>query len=325
MARRAPAGQARPDGGLARSRGRLTALAGLLAAAGVALLLLSGTDEAPLVIRIPDPTGLAVLDGRVWVASPGAGTVTPVDESGRVGAPLRVGGAPARIAAGANGLWVTDAAAGRVIPVEIPGAVPPDAAVASAPEIQIFSALGAGADANDVALAAGAVWVASTADRQVYALEPGGRSKGIDAGEGPIALAADARRVVAVDPSAGSITIIDARTRSYSGQVRVGGTPIDVALMGDAAWVADSAGARLVRVDLGSRRVTHTLAIGRRPVALESAGDDLYALVAGERTLVKVTRGVVQWRRPLPGPPTALAVDARHVWVGAGQLLRFGR
>ena len=100
---------------------------------------------------------------------------------------------------------------------------------------------------------------------------------------------------------------------------------MDVALDGDAAWVADAAGARLVRVDLGSLRVTHTLAIGRRPVALAAAGDDLYVLVAGDRELVKVSDGVVQWRRGLPAPPTALAVDARHVWVGAGQLLRYER
>ena len=48
---------------------------------------------------------------------------------------------------------------------------------------------------------------------------------------------------------------------------------------------ADAAGARLVRVDLGSLRVTHTLAIGRRPVALAAAGEDLYVLVAGDREL----------------------------------------
>ena len=117
-----------------------------------------------------------------------------------------------------------------------------------------------GADVSDVALAAGALWVASTADRRVYALEPDGATNKIDAGEGPVALAADARRVVAVDAPAGSITVIDARQREFAGQVRVGGTPVDVALTGDAAWVADAAGGRLVRVDLGSLRVTHTLA-----------------------------------------------------------------
>ena len=159
----------------------------------------------------------------------------------------------------------------------------------------------------------------------VYALEPDGTTSKIDAGEGPVALAADERRVAVVDAPAGSITVIDARRREFGGQVRVGGTPVDVALAGDAAWVADAAGGRLVRVDLGSLRVTHTLAIGRRPVALAGAGEDLYVLVAGDRELVKVTAGVVQWRRGLPAPPTALAVDGRHVWVGAGSLLRYER
>ena len=288
------------------------------------LLILSARDAAPLAVRVPAPAGLAVLDGHVWSTSPRDGTVTPVDADGQVGAPVRVGGAPARIAAGANGLWVTDAATGRVVPVEVPPPAPPNAAVAGAGPAT-FAPLGAGADASDVALAAGALWVASTSDRQVYALEPGGATSKIDAGEGPVALAADERRVVAVDAPAGSISVIDARRREFGGQVRVGGTPVDVALVGDAAWVADAAGARLVRVDLGSLRVTHTLAIGRRPVALAAAGEDLYVLVAGDRELVKVSDGVVQWRRGLPAAPTALAVDARHVWVGAGQLLRYER
>jgi hypothetical protein len=236
---------------------------------------------------------------------------------------VQIGGAPARITAGANGLWVTDAASGRVVPVEVPPPAPPNAAVDGGPSA--FAAQAAGPDASDVVLAAGALWVASTADRRVYALEPGGRTAKIDAGEGPVALAADARRVVAVDPPAGSISVIDARTREFFGQARVGGTPVDAALVGDAAWVADAARDRLVRVDLGSLRVTHTLAIGRRPVALASAGDDLYALLAGDRALVKVTDGVVQWRRSLPATPTALAVDGEHVWVGAGRLLRYER
>jgi DNA-binding beta-propeller fold protein YncE len=305
-----------------RSRGRLAALAALLAAVGAVLLVLSGRDGAPLAIRMAPPAGLAVLDGRVWVTAPRAGTVTPVDAEGRVGAPVKLGGAPGRIAAGANGLWVTDAATGRIVGVEVPPPAPPNAAVDGP---TAFAPLRAGADASDVALAADAVWVASTADRRVYALEPGGKVSRIDAGEGPVAIAADARRVVAVDAPAGSLTVIDAPTRAFSGQVRVGGTPVDVALSGDAAWVADAERSRLVRVDLGGLRVTHTLAIGRRPVALAAAGDDLYVLVAGDRELVKVTGGVVQWRRSLPAAPTALAVDERHVWVGAGQLLRYGR
>ena len=326
---RREAGDETPERGAARrgrrSRGVLAALAGLLAAAGVALLVLSGSDDGPLVVDVASPAGLAVADGRVWVTSPRAGTVTPVDASGEVGAPLRVGGAPARIVAGANGLWVTDAAAGSVVPIKVPGAAPPNAAVAPAPGIEVFDAIAAGPTPATSRSPPARCGSRARADRRVYAVEQGGHATGIEAGEGPIALAADARRVVVVDARAGSITVIDARKRAFVGQVRVGGTPVDVALAGDAAWVADAAGARLVRVDLGSLRVTHTLAIGRRPIALASAGDDLYALVAGDRSLVKVTRGVVQWRRSLPGPPTALAVDARHVWVGAGQLLRFDR
>ena len=74
---------------------------------------------------------------------------------------VRPGGAPVRLALGALGLWVADAAAGAVIPMQLR---PP----------RTFASLQPGADANDVVLAGGAVWIASSADGRVYVIEPGG-------------------------------------------------------------------------------------------------------------------------------------------------------
>jgi hypothetical protein len=103
---------------------------------------------------------------------------------------------------------------------------------------------------------------------------------------------------------------------------------VDVSLAGDTAWVADSAGGRIVAVDLRTGRAGETVAVGRRPVAVAAAGEDVYVLLAGERELVRVRDGEVRSRRDVGAEPAALAVDGRHVWVaasGSDRVLRFER
>jgi DNA-binding beta-propeller fold protein YncE len=216
-----------------------------------------------------------------------------------------------------GGLWAADAAAGAVVPVQLR---PP----------RIFASLQPGADANDVALADGALWIASSADGRVYVLEPGGGApRVLPAGRSPVALAADGARVVAVGDRDGALAAFDARARRSLGvPVEVGGAPVDVALAGDTAWVADAAGGRIVSVDLRARRVTGAVAVGRRPVALAVAGEDVYVVSAGDRTLLRVRDGEVRSRRELDGEPGAIAVDDRYVWVTVpsdDELLRFER
>ena len=312
-----------------RSRARLLLLAALLAVVGVVLIVLSrGASSEPLAIRF-EPSGLATADGTVWAASARAGAVVAFDADGHpVGATVRIDGAPARVAVGRNGLWVTDAAAGTIVPVAVAtrgGATAATAAGANAARPRVFAPLQAGADATDVALAAGAVWVASAAEGRVYAVERDGASRPLQTGRGPVALAADPRRVVVADPRAGSVTVIDARARRIAGQIRVGGTPVDVALAGDTAWVVDATGGRIVAVDLNRRVAQKSIRVGSRPIAVATAGDDVYVLSAGDRRLVRVRDGEVRSRTPIDAPPTAIAADADHIWVAAGQLLRFDR
>ena len=261
------------------------------------------------------PTGIVVADGRVWVAASRSGAVTVLDAENAtpIGEALRPGGAPARLALGKSGVWVADAAAGAVIPMQLR---PP----------RSFASLQPGADANDVVLAGGAVWIASSADGRVYVIEPGNETpRPLPAGVSPVALAADDRRVVAVDDRGGTLTTFDARTRSAAGSpVRVGGALVDVALAGDTAWVADAAGGRIVAVKGGA--VTDSIAVGSRPIALATAGDDVYVLAAGD--LVRVRDGKVRSRRAVGADAAALAVDAEHVWIASpnsDEVLRFER
>jgi DNA-binding beta-propeller fold protein YncE len=296
-----------------RGRRALAVCAALLAAVAAGLVLASGgSAPAPLVVAVDGaPTGIVVADGRVWVAASRTGALTVLDaKSGTpIGEALRPGGSPVRLALGASGVWVADAAAGAVIPMQIR---PP----------RTFASLQPGADASDVVLAGGAVWIASSADGRVYVVEPG-TTRPLPAGRSPVALAADERRVAAVDDRGGTLTMFDARARAVTGSpVQIGGAPVDVALAGDTAWVADAAGGRIVAVKDGA--VTDSIAVGRRPVALATAGVDVYVLTADE--LVRVRDGRVRSRRSVRG--AALAVDAEHVWVAApssDEVLRFER
>jgi len=298
------------------------AVAALLLAASLAVLLfVRGEESAPVaqVIAVPGhPTGLAVTPGRVWVAAQRTGSVHLLDSAtGRpVGRPLRTGGTPARLAVGATGVWVADSAGGTVIPVRW------------RPEPRVFEPIRLGADVTDVTLAARAVWVLSSAEGLVRVLEPGSQraSQELPVGANPVALASDDRWVVAVAAGTGTITRIDARGRRLAGPpLRIGGVPVDVAVAGGIAWVADARGS-VMAVDLAEGVAARPVALGAQPVAVAADGDDVY--VATRRELVHLRGGEVQSRQGIGGEPAAVALDAEHVWVadaGTDRVVRLER
>jgi hypothetical protein len=81
--------------------------------------------------------------------------------------------------------------------------------------------------------------------------------------------------------------------------------------------VADSARASVARVDLRTGRVAARLRVGEHPIAVAADGDDLYVLCAGDRMVWHLggADGAVRWKRAAGAGPTALALDARDVWV----------
>ena len=240
-----------------------------------------------------------------------AENATPIGEA------LRPGGAPVRLALGTSGVWVADAAAGAVIPMQLR---PP----------RTFASLQPGADASDVALAGGAVWIASSADGRVYVVEPQARApRPLPAGVSPVALAADDRRVVAVDDRGGTLTTFDARARAARRARRC------ASAARRSTWrsPATPRGSRTPPAGGSSPStsrtgaIERTVAVGRRPVALAAAGDDVYVLTAGDRAAARARRPV-RSRRAVGAEPAALAVDAEHVWVASpssDEVLRFER
>jgi DNA-binding beta-propeller fold protein YncE len=290
----------------------LAAAAVVLGLGGVLAGLLERPGEGPAraVFRVSGhPTGLVTSAGRVWVAAPGEGMVYVLDAATGAPArtPLRTGGTPARLALAASGVWAGDTSRAAIV------------ALAPAPG----APLRVGPDVADIAVSSGAVWVASSADGTVRAVERDGGRERLRAGTRVVALAADDRRVVALDAGRGALATIDARTRALSGPaIPVGGVPVDVALSGDAAWVADARAGTVRRVDLRTRRPAGApLAACREPVALAADGDDVYVACRGDRSLVRIDArsGHVVSRIDIGAEPSAVALDPHYAWVSAGE------
>jgi DNA-binding beta-propeller fold protein YncE len=309
-----------------RSR-RLLALAVAAAAAVVALAavlvlaLWTGDGGDARAFGVPGhPASLVRTPEAVWVAVPGSGSLLALDPRSGLprGRPLRIGGSPSRLAAGSDSLWVVDSRRAAVIPVRRD---PPRA----------FDAIPVGADATDAALAGGAVWVLSSAEGIVRAIEPGGRPvRELQVGSGAVDLAADGGWVVVASAGSRWLARIDATHRRLAGApVRLGGVPVAAAVTGDSAWVADAEGGTVVEVDLRSGRLAgEPIDVGRRPVAVAADGDDVYVLCRGDRTLVHIAGGDVRSRHPAGADPVALALDGTHVWVADGgedAVLRYDR
>jgi DNA-binding beta-propeller fold protein YncE len=126
----------------------------------------------------------------------------------------------------------------------------------------------------------------------------------------------------------GALVRFDSATRRAQGRpVQLGGHPVDVAITGGTAWVADLGGT--VRgVTLADGRAGPAVTVGRAPVAVAADSRDVYVLCRADRTLVRLSpSGDVRSRVPLEHVPTALALDPRHVWIAAGtnELIRVDR
>jgi DNA-binding beta-propeller fold protein YncE len=309
-----------PPGGRSRAprfsprHARLATAVGAAVASGFAAIAIFGgrapQQPAATVFRVPgQPTGLAVDGGRVWVAGPATGEVWVLDgASGRAARPaLRIGGTPARLALDRRFAWVADTARGAVVRAPRDGSGTPHP-------------VRGGPDIADVAVAGGAVWTASSADGSVHVIGPRGDRRSLRVGARLVALAADGRRVVAADAS-GSVIHLDARARrAAGGPISVGGTPSDIALSGDRAWIADMRAGTVRVVALRPRVPGPATALGCTPVAIAADRRGVYALCRDERTLVGLdAAGTIRSRRRLPQSPTALALDSRHVWIAAGE------
>jgi len=236
------------------------------------------------------PTQVAVGRDAVWVTNPldiGVGTLTRVDatthENRRV--PVRTAyvgdlfapAVPNVLALDGRGVW-TNTLHGRLVRV-------------AGTTRRTFD-LGPGHSIDGIAVGAGSVWIASSADDTVLRFDPdrerlagppihvGGSS---DRPAGPAAVAYGYDAVWVADALADSVTRIDPRTNSVAATIRVGSRPTAVAISARGVWVLDSGDGSVTRIDPAGNRTVATIPVGRAVTGIAAGAGRVWVTVAGGR------------------------------------------
>jgi YVTN family beta-propeller protein len=345
-----------PDG---PSRGRRLrplgfALAGLLAVAGVAALVLAvalprteSSDEssggstastvsganAMTVIDsstgrpagdIPldaSPAAVAYGEGSVWVTMPNQDSVSRIDrQTNTVQQTISVGSGPTGIAVGGGFVWVANSLDGTVWRID-----------PRANGGQVVDRIAVGNGPTDLAFGLGGVWVANSLDHTVVRVDAltdrPGKPISIDAGADAIAVGDGA--VWVTSKQTGVLSRVDPRSGRIT-PINVGNGPSAVAAGTGAVWVANSPDATVWRIDPATNRVVGTVMVGEGPsgVAVAPSGsvwvsNELSGTLSRiDPTLRKVVENV-----PVGERPQAVAVSADTTYVavkGSGTAHRGG-
>jgi YVTN family beta-propeller protein len=250
----------------------------------------AGTVVATIPVQ-GGPSGVAVGDGAVWVATWGAdrSRVVRIDPaSNRVVASTAVPLGQAALAVGAGAVWVassSDNSVSRIDPATN----------------RVVATVGVGRQPSGIAVAAGSVWVASALDDTVSRIDPAGNRVAATIpipGQGSALSLAAAGGSVWVSGNRGLSRIDPAGNRV---------TPVDVCCGELAAgagglWMANGMDGAVLRVDPAGGRVLASIPV---PPAAAPQGPFHVAAAGGA---VWVTSETVQ---PKPGDPSLLwRVDA---------------
>jgi len=134
-----------------------------------------------------------------------------------------------------------------------------------------------------------------------------------------------------------SLAAVDPKTNEIVGQVLIPGGPSLVSAGKNVLWVASDASRTVSSISADRLAVTHVVAPGAIPSALEANGDAVWVLDGSHRVLVRIdpTYGAITRRIKLPpGPPPralnrslsslSVAFGAKALWVtdGSTRLLR---
>jgi YVTN family beta-propeller protein len=239
----------------------LVAVAVLLAAAGC-----TGAADTPSSPRSAPPP-----------PTPTPTTTVPAFDRGRFAAVIPLPGAATMTVADGM-LWVLKGA-GRVVRVD-----PATNRVVGKP-------LRVPADAAAIAVAQGALWVASVAPGDLGA------------------------------PGKDTVTRIDLATGRTLATVTVGRAPLDLAVTPGAVWVtnAGAGGDSVARIDPQTNRLTgRPVNTGASPQSLAVGGGSLWVANHDERTVTRIDQasGKVVADIPVPSEPHRVAYGADAVWVG---------
>ena len=273
-------------------RGRPAATQVWVSDAGAQQLVEVDAGSAKVVLKVPlasTPTALAGDRNALWAAQPletATGTLARIEPaSGRtttipVGtgdvADLFARAAPYALAVNGQTVW-TNTEHARL--VRVVGGRRTD-----------FD-LGRGHSIDAIAVGAGSIWIASSADDTVLRVDPRsgrlatrpirlGTATGVRAGPAAIAYgegsvwvaAALASRVIRIDPSSGRAVA----------SIPVPARPTGIAVGAGAVWVLSAAGS-VTRIDPEHDRVDARIPVGRQATAIAAGADRVWVTVAGGR------------------------------------------
>jgi YVTN family beta-propeller protein len=299
----------------------------VIAAAVVAFAVVSGSGQDDTVTSLAentvgriDPSGakitkqvpvgdgphaLAVGAGSVWAANTVDGTVTRIDHKDGQLVTIPVHDDTSGMAFGEGSLWVTDRQDETVSQIS------PDT------NRVVDDSIPAGNAPAAVAVAAGAVWIASDVDRSLKRIDiTSGSSREIKLGSNPTAIVAGGGAVWVASEEGGTVFRVEPRTGVVTHTVTVGGGPVSLAVGEGAVWVANRQDATVSRIDPATNAVD-TIAVGEGPTAVAVGEGAVWVANGGEGTVSRIDPAT---RRPtatvaLKNSPTALAVADGSIWT----------
>jgi streptogramin lyase len=257
------------------------------------------------------PTDVTAGPGGVWVANQRDGTLTRVDPaSGKVrGAAVTAVRSVNQVASGDGHVWAVSAD-GTVEGLDARTAQPP------APPVPL------GVDAYDVAVGAGALWVANGNAGTLVRVPINGAvlstaDPGVPVGAGASGVAVGAGHVWAVSPDSGEVTWLDPRTGRRMGSRRLEPGVEDVAVAGSSAWVANPRQGQVLRLDAAGRIVERLRVPVTRGAAL-AAGNGTLAyldLDTGVPVLIDPVTGRSRSLSSAGRGASSLAVASHKLWI----------
>jgi YVTN family beta-propeller protein len=277
-------------------------------------------DTNEVVSSLPLSPGVgpvAAGEGGVWIANPADRAVLRVDSGGmRLVKSIGLGIAPKVVAAGQGGVWAVESNYGFAAVTRIdPKANEPrakaeidraegyrgDWAAFAAGAGALWLSIGeghayrldprtlddptriTGADASEIAVGAGGVWMVESADQTVTRVDPATNAVRaavpIGARE-PSALAVGAGSVWVTDLAEDKVWRIDAVRNSVVGTIPVGNGPTAVGAMDDAVWVANRFARSVSKIDPATNSVVATIPLGQEPLGIAAWNDKIWVTVA---------------------------------------------
>lgn len=228
-----------------------------------------------------------------------------------VSAPIAVGRAPLRIAAGPDAIWVTSERDGTLTRLD------PESGEPLGEPVQL------GAGVAGVAVGGRWIWVTNPRRGELLRLDPddGHLLKTIALGGAPGPIALGGNRVWVADGKGAGITAVNADGGSvYRRGLAPHAEPLRLAVGAGGLWVSSASGGTVSRIDLSSLERTPAIPVGRNPAGITVAQGLVWVADSRSGTVTRVnpfTRNVAGTPIDVGGRPGGIDAGTSAVWVAS--------